>query len=66
MDINEILKCEVKLIFRSEISGAYVQYCTIESFFKDEVWKEKRLLSAQLNGIESESAISTCHGTGPR
>ena len=70
MDKNEVLKLEVRLLYRSEISGAYVEYCTIKEFFEDKMWKEKRLLSAQLDEIEieseSESDMSTCHGTGPK
>ena len=49
MDKNEVLKLKVRLLYSSEISGAYVQYCTIKEFFENEVWKEKRLLSAQIN-----------------
>ena len=64
MDKNEVLKLKVRLLYSSEISGSYVQYCTIKEFFENEVWKEKRLLSAQLTEIKSD--MSTCHGTGNR
>lgn len=65
MDKNEILKLKVSLLYSSEISGAYVQYCTIKAFFENEYWKEKRLLSAQIEGAKS-SRGSYIHSTGPR
>lgn len=51
MTKEEILKQKVRLLYTFEISGAYESECTLEEFFGDEIYKNKRLLSAQLDGV---------------
>ena len=64
MSANDLLKHKVKLVFHSEISLFYESECTIEEFFEDKIYKDKRLLSAQLDGvITSEGSFQS---TGPR
>lgn len=52
MGKEEILKQKVRLLYTSEISGAYESECTLKEFFGDEIYKNKRLLSAQLDGVK--------------
>ncbi len=66
MGKEEILKQKVKLLYTSEISGAYESECTLEDFFEDEIYKSKRLLSAELDGVTMSDKDYHYHSLGPR
>lgn len=64
MGKEEILKQKVRLLYTSDISGVYESECTLKEFFGDEIYKNKRLLSAQLYGVTISDQVY--HSTGPR
>lgn len=64
MDIKEFLKCEIELLYKSEVSFAYKSKCTVEDFFAKKIYKDKRLLAARLTGVKTDEYVY--HGTGPK